>query len=197
MRIYFLIFAVFFASTAHAEKPFSNRSEEIFFIYQTMCVNTSGKYENAKPVISQLVEKKLIKEMSAEHKNSQPSFKKLSNVYGVRTEYKTGLFVGYDSRGVCNVYVQSAEMNEMREAFKRQVNINGAMLNKAAPEVTKVALRKVKDNEARANGTFFYHYELGVSVSSVAMAFAMSLAPEEKASFQQHFLTFNIGKKSN
>ena len=182
--------SVFLSSAAFGEdapkaapKPTLTATQEIFVVYEIMCVKPGGKLEKAKPAIAKLEASNTVK--AVPDAEAAKLFSKGSKVWATKTSAATKLFVTYDPIGICGVHVERADDKAMKKEFVTYVgNVQKGM---------KGSLIKKADNKTQGDSLFSY-YIVAKPGAKLGAGFGLSTSAAAAKKSPQHLLTFNIAK---
>lgn len=170
------------ARAADAPKIELNPTQQIFVVYETMCVKSGGKLEKAKPAIAKLEATNTIKAIPAV--DAEKLFKKGTQAWATKTPAGTKMFVTY-SDNICGLHIEQADAKSLKAEFVHYVtNVSRGL---------KGTILKKADDKAQDDSVFSY-YIVAKPGAKMGAGFGLSTAAAGSKKSPQHLLTFNLAK---
>lgn len=170
------------ARATDAPKIELNPTQQIFVVYETLCVKSGGKLEKAKPAIAKLEASNTIKALPAA--DAEKFFKKGTQAWATKTPAGTKIFVTY-ADNICGLHIEKADAKSLKDEFVHYVtNVSRGL---------KGTIVKKADNKVQGDSVFSY-YIVAKPGAKVGAGFGLSTSAPEAKKLPQHLLTFNLAK---
>lgn len=172
------------AMAADAPAPVKlSPTEEIFVVYEIMCVKPKGQLAAAQPAIDGLEKKDTIKALP--DSDTEKLFKKGDKVWVTKTS-TTKMFVVYDPVGICALHIEKADPKAIKAQFADYVdNVHKGLKD-------SIVIKKADDKEQE--DSLFSYYIVTQAGARMGAGFGLSTSAADAKKSPQHLLTFNMAK---